>query len=117
MEVGGLGDGLLILVQHATALSDDVIEGFDRIEVSVHQRLVDERPKVLGGLQLRAVGGLVNQANAVRDGKILWAVPACVVECENDDALAAGASLAGEGVEQFDKERLEIGRASCRERV
>lgn len=49
-DIGGLGYRLLILVKHAAALRDDVIEGFYRIEVSIHQRLVDEWPQVLGGL-------------------------------------------------------------------
>jgi hypothetical protein len=50
MEVGGVSDRLLILVKHATVLPDDVIQILDRIEVSVHERLVDERPQVLGRL-------------------------------------------------------------------
>ena len=41
---------MLILVKHAAALRDDGIQILDRIEVSVHEWLVDERPKVLGGL-------------------------------------------------------------------
>jgi hypothetical protein len=106
MEVGGAGDGLLILVKDAAALRDDSIQIIDRIEISVHQRLIDERPQMLGRLQLRAVGGLIDQANAVGDGKILWAVPARVVEHDDNDALAAGAGLAREGAEQFGKERL-----------
>ena len=106
MEVGGAGDDLLILVKHAAALRDDVIQGFDRVEVSIYEWLVDERPKVLCRLQLRAVGGLVEQANAIGDGEILRAVPARVVEHEDDDALVPGAGLAREGFEQFDEERL-----------
>lgn len=106
MEIGGFGDRLLILVKHAAALRDDGIQILDRVEVSVHQWLVDERPKVLGGLQLRAVGRLVDQADAVGDGKILRSVPARVVEREEDDAIAPGAGLASKSAEQFGKERL-----------
>jgi hypothetical protein len=44
------GNGLLILLKHAAALRDDFIQGLDGIEVSVYEWLVDQRPKVLGGL-------------------------------------------------------------------
>ena len=50
MEVGGLADRLLILVKDAAALGNDGIQIVDRIEVSIHEWLVDERPQVLGGL-------------------------------------------------------------------
>ena len=41
---------MLVLMKDAAALPDDGVQILDRIEVSVHEWLVDERPKVLGGL-------------------------------------------------------------------
>jgi hypothetical protein len=106
MEVGGAGDRILILMKDATALRDDSIQVIDCVEVCVHEWFVDERPQVLGGLQLRAVGRLVDQANTLWNGKILRPVPTRVVERDDDDALPPSTGLAREGFEQLGEERL-----------
>jgi chaperonin GroEL (HSP60 family) len=41
MEVGGPSDRLLILVKQAATLPDDGVQILDRIEVSVHEWLID----------------------------------------------------------------------------
>src|SRR5437588_10257759 len=106
MEIGGFGDGVLVLVECAAAYRDGRVEIIDRIEVPVDEWLVDKRPKMLGGLQFRTVGGLVDQSDAIWDGQIFRAVPARIVEHENDDAVAPSGGLPGERPEQFGKERL-----------
>lgn len=99
MEIGGLGDDALVLVECAATLCDSSVEIIDRIEVLVDERLVDKRPQMLDGLQFRAVGGLVDQPDAIRDGQVFRAVPPRIVEHENDDAVAPGAGLPGERLE------------------
>ena len=61
---------------------------------------------MLGGLELWAVGGLVDQPDAVGNGEVFWTVPAGIVEGEDNDAVAPGAGLPREGFEQFGEERL-----------
>lgn len=65
---------------------DDAVEVAESSEVSIGERLVDEGPEMLCGLQFGAVGGLVDEADAFGDGEILRSVPAGVVELQ-DDAL------------------------------
>lgn len=50
MEVGVLGNAVLILVEVAASLADDSVEIIDGVEVFVDERLIDEGPQVLGGL-------------------------------------------------------------------
>jgi hypothetical protein len=61
-------DHVLLLSECNAVLADGLIESLDGLEVAVDQRLVDELPKVLGGLQLGAVGGLEHETDAVGHG-------------------------------------------------
>ena len=104
MEVGVLGDHAAILMEMAASRADDDIEIVDCVEVFVGERFVDERPEVLGWLQFRAVGWLVDEPDAVGNGEVLRAVPTGVVELKHDDAVASGAGGACEGFEQLGEE-------------
>ena len=104
MEIGVLRDDFFVVRQIAASVGDDGIEIVDGVEVGVGKRFIDERPQVLGGLELRAVGRLVDEPDAVGDGEVLQTVPAGIIELEHDDAVAPGASLAGKGFEQLCKE-------------
>jgi hypothetical protein len=106
MEVGVLGNDVLVLVKIAASLADGNVEIIDGVEVFVDERLIDERPKVLGGLYLGAIGRLVDEPDAVGDGQVFRCVPAGIVERENDDAVAPGAGLAGKGYKQFGEEEF-----------
>lgn len=106
MEIGGVGDRRLVVVKGAASLCEGGVQVIDCLEVFVDERLVDQRPQVLGGLQLGTIGRLVDQADTVWNGQVFRPVPAGIIEDENDDALAAGTGLAREGFEQFGKERL-----------
>lgn len=106
MEFGGFGDGVLVIVQRAASLRDGSVEIADAVEMFVDERLIDERPQVLGRLELGAVGRLIDESDAVGHWEVFRAVPAGIVEGENNDALAPGAGLPREGFEQFGKERL-----------
>ncbi len=104
MEIGVACDGLLVLVEMAASLGDDGIEIVDGVEVGVGERLIDQRPEVLGGLEFRAIGRLVDEPDAVGNGEVLRTVPAGIVELEHDDAVAPCAGLAREGFEQLCEE-------------
>ena len=99
-----LGDKAAVLMEIAASPAYDGIEIVDRVEVFVGERLVDERPEVLGRLQFRGVGWLVDEPDAVGDGEILWSMPSGIVELEYDDAVASGAGVACEGLQQFCEE-------------
>jgi len=83
----------------AAPLGDDGIEIVDGVEVGVGERLIDERPQMLGGPELRAMGRLVDEPDAVGDGEVLRTVPSGIVELEHDDAVGPGTGLAREGFE------------------
>src|ERR1035437_10110929 len=70
----------------------------------VDERLVDERPEGVGRPQVRGVGWLVDEPDAVRDRQVFRRVPAGIVELKNDDAVASGAGVACEGFEQLGEE-------------
>jgi len=106
MEVGVLGDHAAILMEMAASRADDDIEIVDCVEVFVGERFVDERPEVLGWLQFRAVGWLVDEPDAVGNGEVFRAVPTGVVELKHDDAVAPRAGGACEGFEQLGEEGL-----------
>ena len=67
--------------------------------------LVDQRPKRLGRLHFRGVGGLEDEADAFRHDEPRLAVPTGVVEHKNDDPVAPCAGFFGKQAQQ----RLEAG--------
>ncbi len=84
--------------------ANDDIEMVNCVEVFVGEHFIDERPKVLGQLQLAAVGWLVNEPDAVGNCEVFRCVPPGIVALEHDDAVAHGAGGACEGFEQLSKE-------------
>ena len=70
MEIGVLRVDFFVVRQIAASVGDDGIEIVDGVEVGVGERFIDERPQVLGGLELRAVGRLVDEPDAVGDGEV-----------------------------------------------
>ena len=89
-----------IVVELATALCEGEIEIGEGFEVAVDEGLIEQRPEALGGLELGAVGRQVDELDAVGDGQANQAVPAGIVEHEDDGALAARTGGSGEGGEQ-----------------
>ena len=65
MEQRAVADRVGLLAEGDTAIADCFVETLDGLEATVGERLVDERPKMLGRLQLGAVGGLEDKADAV----------------------------------------------------
>lgn len=61
---------------------------------------------MLGGLELRRVGRVEDEADAVRNREARRRVPAGIVELEHDDAVAPGADRRGEGASNAPKNDL-----------
>jgi hypothetical protein len=58
MEERAVADHLLLLHEGHAALAQHMVEVLDGLEVAIDQRFVDERPQILGRLQLGTVGRL-----------------------------------------------------------
>ena len=96
----------LIAIENATALGDDVLEIGQGLEVTVDQRLIQNRPEVLGGLKLGRVRGQVDGPDPVRDNQVRFGVPAGAVEPEHDDTIPSRPSLTRKQRQQRGKEWL-----------
>ena len=92
------------MVEKAASRGHCSIEIVDRIEVFVGERLIDEGPKVLGRLQFRAVGRLIDEPDTVGKRQIFRSVPTRIVELEHDGAVASGAGLTRKSFEQLCEE-------------
>src|SRR3954468_20059082 len=115
MEVGVRSeDGSIEL---ATARGDGGAEVVERGEMPIGDRLIHQRPEMLGRLEFGRVGWQEDEADPLGDGQVLGAMPAGVVEHEDDAALAARAGLTGEEGEQFGKEGLGEAAAEIPERL
>ncbi len=93
-------------IEPAATLGDDGAELVERGDMPIDDRLVHQRPETLGGLELRTVGWQEDEADAIGNDQAFGAMPARVVEHEDNAALAARAGLAREGGEQFGEEGL-----------
>ena len=106
MEVGVGFDDVSMLEEEAASCADGSIEIVDCCEVGIDERLVDEGPEVLGGLEFRTARRLIDEPDSIGNGEVFRAVPTGIVELEHDDAIAPGAGLVREGLEQLGKEGL-----------
>jgi len=104
VEVGFGFDG--VAIEPATAFGNGGIEIGEGLEVSVDERLVDEGPEAFGGLKLGTVRRQIDELDAVGNGESDQAVPAGIVEHQDDGAIAARAGGSGEGREQGFEEGL-----------
>lgn len=86
----------MLLGKGDAAIADRLVKARDCREAAVGERLVDERPQMLGRLQFRAVGGLEDEADAVGRGQVLGAVPASIVKLKHDALPRSGADRLGE---------------------
>ena len=96
MEAGLAPDAVAVGGEADALTGDGGIELGEAIEVPVGDRLVEVDPQRLSGLELGGIGRQVNEVDALGDGKAGWAVPAGVVEHEEDDAIPPGTRLSGE---------------------
>ena len=95
MEACLVSDESAVVGECDAARGEDGIEVLEGVEVAVGDRLVEVDPECLGRLQLRGIWREVDETDAFGHGE--WrGVPAGAVENEDDDAVPAGAGLAGE---------------------
>src|SRR3954452_14489403 len=93
-------------IELATALGDGGAEFVEQGEMPIGDRLIHQRPEMLGRLEFGGIGCQEDQADPLGDGQAFGSMPAGVVEQEDDAAVAAGAGLAREGGEHLGKEGL-----------
>ncbi len=96
MEPGLAPDPVAVGVEGDALAGDGGVELGEGFEVPVGERLIDMDPQRLGWLELGAVGRQVDEPQAIGHREPGRAVPAGVVEHEQDDPVAPGAGLAGE---------------------
>ncbi len=106
MEAGLAFDEFAVGTEPDASGCDHSVEVREGVEVLVGDGLVDVDPKRLGGLQFGGIGREVDEADALGDREAGSGVPAGAVEDEDDDAVAAGARLAGEEREGVGEELL-----------
>lgn len=105
MEQRAVADRVRLLGEGDAAIADRLVETLDGLEATVYERLVDERPKMLGRLQLGAVGGLEYEADAIGHGQVFRAVPAGIVELKHDALPGPGTSRLGK-IGEYEFEHL-----------
>ena len=81
MEERAGADHFLLAGERDAALTDGLVEVFDGLEIAIDQGLVDEGPQMLGRLQLGAVGGLEDEANAVGHDEVLGPCQPALSSC------------------------------------
>ena len=96
MEAGLTPDPVSVGVEGNTLTSDDGVELGEAVEVPIDDRLVDMDPQRLSWLEFGSVGRQVNEPDALGHDESGRAVPAGIVEHEQDDAVPSGARLPGE---------------------
>src|SRR3954470_15658275 len=83
----------LIAIEDPATVCDGSFEIGERFEVLVGKRLVDNRPQVLGRLQLGGVARQVDEPETLGHDQVWRGVPAGVVEHKRDHALASRPGL------------------------
>ena len=96
----------LIAIENATTRGDDLLKIGKGREVPVGQRLIQNRPQVLGGLQFGRVWGQVDGPDPIRNSQVGLSVPTGAVENEHDEAIPSRPGLAGKQGQQRGEERL-----------
>lgn len=99
-------DEVMIVRQVLAAAIENRVQVVDGREVAIDDRLVDQRPKVFGGLQLGRIGRQIDEPDALRHDEILLRVPSGAVKHEHNDTFTSGADRAGELGEQAFEEWL-----------
>jgi hypothetical protein len=95
VEEGAGADSVVLLGEGDAAIADRLIEALDGRKALIGERLVDERPKVLGRLQFRALGWLEDEADTIGDGQVLRTMLARIVELKHDALLGPRADRLG----------------------
>lgn len=100
METGPAFDGGAFIGESDASICDDVLQLFDRSDVFIGERFVDQLPQRFRRLQFGRIGRQEDQAHAVWNVEAGFSMPSGVVEDEKDGSIAPGAGLASEAREQ-----------------
>ncbi len=84
----------LIAIENTTTRGDDLLEIGKGREVLIGERLIEDRPEVLGRLQFGGVARQVDEPETLGHDQVGRGVPAGVVEPKHDDALPSRPGLA-----------------------
>jgi hypothetical protein len=93
-------------IEDLATVCDGSFEIGEGLEGLVGERLVENRPQVLGGLKLGGVWGQVDEPDPIWHDQVRCGVPAGVVELKYDEALPSRPGLAGKQPEERGEERL-----------
>ena len=96
MEEGAGADHFALAGKGDAAFADTLFEILDRLEVGIDQRLVNERPKVFGGLQLGTMRRPKHEPDAIRYSQVFWPMPSGAIELKDDPLVCASARRFGE---------------------
>src|SRR5215213_935744 len=96
----------LIAIEASATVCDDAFQIGEGLEVLVGERLIQNRPEVLGRLKLGRVRGQVGEPEALRHDQVRLSVPAGAVEPEHDDAIPSRPGLTGKQGQEPCEERL-----------
>lgn len=99
-------DEVAVFAELDAVVGNDGVELAKGGEAPVGDRLVEVDPERFGGLQLEGIGRQIDEADAFGNRQARRGAPAGAVEHEEDDAVAAGAGLAGEERERVGEELL-----------
>ena len=78
-------------IELATARGEDGAEFVQRGDMPVDDRLIDQGPEVLGGLEFGRIGRQEDEADPVGDGQTFGSMPAGVVEVSRAKAASSAA--------------------------
>jgi len=96
----------LIAIEASATVCDDAFQIGEGLEVLVCERLIQNRPEVLGGLKLGRVRGQVGEPDPIRHSQVRRGVPAGTVQPEHDDAIPSRPGLTGKQGQEPREERL-----------
>ena len=106
METALPFDAVGVFRQFAALLGDSVVEIGDGLEVLVGDGFIDVDPERFSRLKFRRVGRKMDETQAVRDAQSGPAVPAGIVEHEDDDVVLACTDLFCKQTQQGFEEKL-----------
>lgn len=100
------GDLRPIVDERSASLGKNRIDLGEGLEAAVGEGLVDDRPQPFGRLEFRRVGREEDEAHTLGNRKPGFAMPAGVVEDENDAARLSRADRLGELGQKLFEQRL-----------
>ncbi len=100
MEAGLAFDLFAVGGESGAAHRDGSVESLEGVDVLVDDGFVNQGPERFGRLHFGSVGGLEQEAQAVRHRKAGLAVPTGVVEHKNDAPVATSAGFFREQAQQ-----------------